>query len=153
MNVEKLPKDMFVQNVPITAGLLPDTFANFFDKKIQDIVGNTAVDDAVYNGRKIVTASNQMFMDRNSIRECVSTLKLKNCEGFDRIPQRILVDGIDELIEPLTHLFELVYVQGSIYMWNLLLSFDVIIIAGICASFCNSLLILSMYVLSISLWV
>ena len=50
-----------------------------------------------------------MFMDKDSILECVKTLKIKNCEGYDRIPQRILVDGISELIHPLTELFELIY--------------------------------------------
>ena len=48
-------------------------------------------------------------MDRESILECVKTLKLKNCEGYNRIPQRILVDGIDKLINPLTELFTLIY--------------------------------------------
>ena len=41
-----------------------------------------------------------MFMDENSIRECISTLKVKNNEGFDRIPQRILSDGVENLIIP-----------------------------------------------------
>ena len=36
-------------------------------------------------------------------------LKLKNCEGYDRIPQRILIDGINALIVPLSHLFSLIY--------------------------------------------
>ena len=68
----------------------------------------------VYNGKRRVTARNKMFMDSDSIRECALGLKLKNCEGFDRIPQRILVDGIDQLLKPLAHLFELIYLQGSI---------------------------------------
>ena len=39
---------------------------------------------------------------------------IKNCEGFDRIPQRVLVDGIDILIDPLNELFGLVYHQRDI---------------------------------------
>ena len=49
------------------------------------------------------------FMSKNEIIECVKQLKLKNCEGYDRIPQRILIDGIDILINPLSQLFSLIY--------------------------------------------
>ena len=43
-------------------------------------------------------------MSQSDIIECVKSIKVKNCEGYDRIPQRILVDGIDHLAKPLTHL-------------------------------------------------
>ena len=36
-------------------------------------------------------------------------LKLKNTEGYDRIPQRILIDGKDVLNKPLSNLFKLIY--------------------------------------------
>ena len=41
-------------------------------------------------------------------------LKRKNSEGYDRIPQRVLVDGIEHLLDPLTHLFNLIYNQKKI---------------------------------------
>ena len=50
-----------------------------------------------------------MFMTRRMILECIDGLKLKNTEGYDRIPQRILIDERDILIEPLTGLFDMVY--------------------------------------------
>ena len=34
---------------------------------------------------------------------------MKNCEGYDRIPQRILIDGINVLLNPLAHIFRLIY--------------------------------------------
>ena len=34
---------------------------------------------------------------------------LNNTEGYDRIPQRILVDGLEQLLDPLTDLFKLIY--------------------------------------------
>ena len=49
-----------------------------------------------------------MFMTVENIRECMSNIKIKNTEGYDRIPQRILVDGLEQLIVPLTHLFKLI---------------------------------------------
>ena len=42
--------------------------------------------------------------------EAISLIKQKNCEGMDRIPQRIIVDGISILIKPLTELFNSIYV-------------------------------------------
>ena len=50
-----------------------------------------------------------MFMTRDNIRECVSEIKIKNTEGYDRIPQRILVDGVEQLLESLTNSFKLIY--------------------------------------------
>ena len=52
----------------------------------------------MYNGTKKLEQDNKMFMDKNSIMECILALQTKNSEGFDRIPQRILVDGADILI-------------------------------------------------------
>ena len=40
-------------------------------------------------------------MSRQEIIECIEQLKIKNCEGYDHIPQRILIDGIDILVNPL----------------------------------------------------
>ena len=48
-----------------------------------------------------------MFTTRSNILECIDRLKLKNTEGYDRIPQRIFIDGRDFSIEPLSNLFEL----------------------------------------------
>ena len=39
----------------------------------------------------------------------MSSIKVKNSEGFDRIPQRILVDGANELKLPLSILFAKIY--------------------------------------------
>ena len=42
---------------------------------------------------------------RLTIMECILALQTKNSEGFDRIPQRILVDGADTLIVAFEGLF------------------------------------------------
>ena len=47
-------------------------------------------------------------MNKEAIFECLMSIKIKNTEGFDRIRQRILVDGCVNLIDPLTELFGLV---------------------------------------------
>ena len=52
-----------------------------------------------------------MFMDAESVREVLSSLKIKNSEGYDRILQRILVDGADHLSIAFVGLFERIYHQ------------------------------------------
>ena len=39
----------------------------------------------------------------------IGELKLKNTKGYDRIPQRVIIDGRDFLIKHLTNLFKLIY--------------------------------------------
>ena len=53
-------------------------------------------------------------MDRNSVRECIESLATKNSEGFYRIPQRIIKDGCEILIDPFTELFKRIYGERSI---------------------------------------
>ena len=53
-------------------------------------------------------------MDKNSIMECILALQTKNSEGFDRIPQRILVDGADTLIVAFEGLFSRIYAQVKV---------------------------------------
>ena len=41
--------------------------------------------------------------------EVIKEISMKNSEGCDIIPQRILIEGIDVLIEPLVILFDKIY--------------------------------------------
>ena len=43
------------------------------------------------------------------VNKVMKSLKIKNCEGFDRIPLRILNEGAENLITPLTRLMQLIY--------------------------------------------
>ena len=47
-----------------------------------------------------------MFMDQASIRTVMESIKIKNSEGYDRVPQRIIREGLELLIEPFTELFK-----------------------------------------------
>ena len=105
----RLPNVMFKNKIEIPKDDQADVFSCFFDNKIKALLEATNIDQSVYNGKNLTTCANKMFMDRASIRECILSLKVKNNEGFDRIPQRILVDGIDNLLSPLTYLFQLIY--------------------------------------------
>jgi hypothetical protein len=53
-------------------------------------------------------------MDPVTVKECLKNLKVKNSEGSDRIPQRILADGVEILCEPISNLMEMIYLQKTI---------------------------------------
>ena len=42
----------------------------------------------------------EMFMTSADMIEFVNKLKIKKCDGFDKIPQRILIDANDFLFDP-----------------------------------------------------
>ena len=68
----------------------------------------------MFNGHRLVNTSDHMFMGANIVKECILSLKSKILEGFDRIPQRIISDGVDQLLSPLSRLFELIYEEKKV---------------------------------------
>jgi hypothetical protein len=114
VNISSLPGVMFRANEEIKSDKLAETFASYFDKKVKDIVDSVSIDESVFNGNKRINAENNFFMNKNDVYECLKSLKCKNSEGFDRIPQRILLDGAEILIDPLTSIFEKIYQQKTI---------------------------------------
>ena len=69
---------------------ISDCFAEFFDFKVKGIVESVSINPGVHNGVRKIFANDWMFMSRVRIIECVKGLKMKNTEGYDRIPQRII---------------------------------------------------------------
>ena len=109
MNNETIPLPLFNNGNEISPVEIPKHFAEYFDKKIKSALAETEIKQNVYNGRKKINSQSKMFMLPTDILECLKSLKIKNCEGFDRIPQRILNDGADHLVAPLAGLFDLIY--------------------------------------------
>jgi hypothetical protein len=66
---------------------------------------------SVYNGKCKVKIPNCNFMSEADIEECIKDIKIKNNEGFDCIPQRIIVEGCASLLPPLFILFKKIYNQ------------------------------------------
>ena len=59
-------------------------------------------------------------MDAVEVESCIRSIKVKNSEGFDRIPQRILVEGMVHLLPPLIKLFSAIYLSKKIpEQWRL----------------------------------
>ena len=86
-----------------------ECFAEFFSKKVEEIVTNINVDQGVYNGERKIQSNDSNFMTHYHVTNAIKDVKIKNTEGYDRIPQRILIEGADFLIGPLTLLFKIVY--------------------------------------------
>ena len=82
-NIEKMPNQMFMEGRPIKNEELPDTFANQFEDKINKIVDQTKIDQNVYNGTRKMYEEDYNFMTEAEILEAVSSLKMKNSEGYD----------------------------------------------------------------------
>jgi hypothetical protein len=91
-----------------------DVFGRFCDGKVKQILDKVSLDDNVYNGLCLVNSIGQMFMQESEALEYMESLKKKNSEGLDRIPQKILVDSFEILINPLARLFARIYEQKLI---------------------------------------
>ena len=46
-------------------------FADFFEQKVKTFVEEVRVENGVYNGEKILTANDKMFMSRQDIKHFV----------------------------------------------------------------------------------
>ena len=53
-------------------------------------------------------------MSELNIMQISKTLKIQNCEGFDRIPLRIFNEDAEILIKPLSQLFKQIYNERRI---------------------------------------
>ena len=114
LNIDSLPEKLTLNSINVTTENLPDTFAEFFSNKVKKIVEDCTINQNVYNGKRKITAQNENFMTPENVLNAIKSLKTKNCEGFDRIPVRILVDGIDHLTQILSYLFYLIYKHNKI---------------------------------------
>ena len=56
---------------------MSEQFADMFEKKIQDIVNSTAVENNVYNGTKKINEQCKKFMSESNIRTAILGLKSK----------------------------------------------------------------------------
>ncbi len=113
-NIESFPSVLYENGIKLTNVNVPDSVALFFDNKVKRLAQNTSIDPEIYDGYRKIHCNNSFFMNREDIIECVSSLKIKNSEGYDRIPQRIIKDGIDILIAPITSLFKSIYENKQI---------------------------------------
>jgi hypothetical protein len=109
-----LPATMLENGTEIPNKLLPNRIASFFDTKIKNVISQITLDESVYNGYKKLESQEGNFMSGPAVLACIKALKNTNSEGYDRIPQKILLDGSDILVRPLKGLFDRIYCQRMI---------------------------------------
>ena len=114
VNNPKLPKSMFHNGIKIPEANLADSFAELFKSKVQDIVNEQVISNNVYNGKKKINANTLDFMTETNVLQAIKSLKPKYSEGYDRIPVKILYDGIPHLLKPLSYLFNNIYAKKQI---------------------------------------
>ena len=112
--VESIPRNLCNNRIEINVEEQADAFSNLFHTKVENIIEETRVEDGVYNGRRKLFCEPKNFMTKLEVYEAMKTLKNKSGEGYDRIPQRILLDGADILVNPMSELFSRIYNQKSI---------------------------------------
>ena len=109
-----LPTEMSKDGIIYNRKEMPSAFANHFISKVESLKTDLKISEAVHNGTKIIQSENSNFMTETEVSTCLKELKTKNCEGFDRIPLRILKEGAPILSRPLSVLFHKIYVTKKI---------------------------------------
>ena len=70
--------------------------------------------EGVYNGKCKLIVQNRNFMTRSDVEMCMSDLKNKKSEGYDRIPVCCILDAREPLLNPMADLFSKIYSTGKI---------------------------------------
>ena len=109
-----IPNNLSVGGADVDPLRVADAFAAYFHDKVETLKSNTIVNPDVYNGKNKLIVTNRPFMTESDVRECLATLKPKKCEGFDRLPVKMLSDARDPLLPTLTVLFMKIYEQKCI---------------------------------------
>ena len=105
--------NMFFGSVPVSGDRVADCFADFFDAKVKKLVENVTIDPSVQNGIQQNVIGYGDFMIRDRVYECMKQLKTKNCEGYDRIPQRFIPDGLTNRLSALNGKITLDWLNSS----------------------------------------
>ena len=120
LNQDELPETIYHEGNEIDSQELEEKFADYFEDKITRLTSNAIINPNVYNGLNKIHVPNENFMTPEKVMQAMKELKIKNCEGADLIPQRILAEGIEVLHGPFCALFSLVYKNKQIpEQWKL----------------------------------
>ena len=109
LSPDSIPLDLKLGGNPIPLGNRAECFAKHFIDKVKVNVNKTKVDKKVYNGKNKLIVGCRDFMKKSDVKECLTMLKSKRCEGYDRIPVCALVDSKEILLDPLFSLFSKIY--------------------------------------------
>ena len=94
--------------------ILSSFFAAHFNEKVKNITEACTIDQGVYNGQTLANINDENFMTEENVLKVMKGLKMKNCEGVDRIPLRVLNEGAEILYKPMTVLMKLIYDERTV---------------------------------------
>ena len=104
-----VPDEVELNNKTYMGSDRPSAFAEEFQQKIKNIIENTTINNNAYQGKRLVDCEDTNFFTENEVMECLKDIKSKTCQGYDRIPQRLLRDGAIYLCKPITKLLQDIY--------------------------------------------
>jgi exonuclease III len=91
-----------------------DAFSRYFRQKVETIVSETSIDPNTEIGEKVLFETEENFFSIENVEKVMLNLKPKQCYGYDNIPVRILLDGIEFLLKPFHKLLNMIYNQRVI---------------------------------------
>ena len=68
-----IPTSMSFNNQQVNPNNLPDTFAQFFQNKVQSIINEQTIDQNVYNGKLKLNAPEQDFMTESDVITAINS--------------------------------------------------------------------------------
>ena len=78
INQNDIPKIIRKSGVEIDPDRVSESFAEFFDDKVKNIVNSCTIDDSVYNGRRIIHKSDDKnFINSDTCMEALRSIKIK----------------------------------------------------------------------------
>ena len=90
LNFEQIPADMTMDGHKVQTNSRAQCFAEYFCGKVFCHFNKSIVKNDIYNGKCKLVVANRDFMTRWDVWECMSQLKNKKCEGYDRIHSSLI---------------------------------------------------------------
>jgi hypothetical protein len=113
-NTASIPNKVHWNDTEYKNEEIASAFSEFFENKVTGIVKETRIQTNVYNGIRIFNEENKHFMQSPDVLLVMKNLKIKNCEGYDRLPLRILSEGAEILAPVLANLFDKIYHERAV---------------------------------------
>ena len=109
INPNEIPLEIKLNKIDIIDGNTEEVFAEYFDYNVKTIVNSFKVDNEAYNIHTKLNCVSQNFINEITVMKALDSIKIKNTDGYNRIPQQKLNEGKSILINLITNLLNLIY--------------------------------------------
>ena len=113
-SLDDIPPNLTLNGNTIINVNRAEGFAAHFHEKTARLIDSCDTKSNVYNGLNKLLVVDRFFREEADIRECLQPLKPKMCEGYDRIPTRVIYDAREILTPTLKSLFRKIYDQNVV---------------------------------------